>query len=118
MHLNAAINAMPTDESTYRLRVQNDVYVLADQILRPGGILHIVDRTHRSDEDARRTTLESHREQAGPTTLDVLEVLYRDCRDAHTEEGIAMVAAHRGAIGGPGPDSPYLLSAIIAKKPG
>ena len=119
VHLNAAVNSMATDQSTYRLRVQNRAYELADEVLRPGGMLHIVDRTYRNDDEARTTTFESHQEQAEPTRLEVVEVCYRDCRDARTEAGIQMVYANRpdGANDGSAGDAYYLV-AITAKKPG
>lgn len=118
VHFNAAINSLPTDQSTYRLRVQNTVYELAEQLLRPGGVLHVVDRTHRNDEEARRTTLEAHQEQAEPTSLEVVDVCYRDCLDARADAGIAMVRVQLGTP--PGGSSPlaYFLVAITAKKSG
>lgn len=56
----------------HRLFVQNSVYELADKVLRIGGVLQVVDRG-----EAPTTTLleadllRAHREQAGPTSLDV-----------------------------------------------
>ncbi|MGF9565130.1 SEC-C metal-binding domain-containing protein [Neorhizobium sp. BT27B] len=64
-------------ESDYahRLFVQNAAYELADKVLRSGGVLQVVDRGESLSNDAlTEDILRSHREQAGPTTLDVIEV--------------------------------------------
>lgn len=53
----------------YRFRVQNKVYELAEQLLRAGGVLHIVDRGQPLDDQKREGFLESHRDQASVTTL-------------------------------------------------
>ena len=59
----------------YRLRTQNVVYELADRILRPGGVLHIVDRGPVSSEanleNDTEGLLECHRDQASVTSLSV-----------------------------------------------
>ncbi len=113
VHLDAAHDGRPTEQAIYRLRVQNGVYVLADRILRPGGVLHIVDRTHREDDEARLEIEAAHQEQAGPTSMAVETVAYRDCRDAQTDRGIAMIAAN--------PEKPAarpdFLVSVIARKP-
>ena len=56
----------------YRLHVQNTVYELADVILRPGGKLHIVDRTQKPDcEEIRKDFIDSHKAQARATSMQV-----------------------------------------------
>jgi len=75
----------------YRLQVQNRVYELADSILRPGGILHVVDRgTMPSDEEKKRSLLESHREQASPTSLVVESADWRPVESFDTPGGVKM----------------------------
>lgn len=39
------------DSTEYRYRMQNKIYELADQILKPGGILHLVDRGEEPKEE-------------------------------------------------------------------
>jgi SAM-dependent methyltransferase len=70
----------------YRWRVQNRIYYLANKVLAVGGVLQVVDReqlhTNNSLTDA---CLDSHREQAARTSLEVLEVQqmkYEETTDA------------------------------------
>lgn len=66
------------DEHDLRILLQNDVYELADRILKPGGILQVVDRAEAPTTDfVYNGYLQNHREQAEPTTLDVREISYR-----------------------------------------
>lgn len=65
-------------EHDLRILLQNDVYELADRILRPGGILHVVDRSEAPTSDfLYQAYLQAHREQAEPTTLDIRDIEYR-----------------------------------------
>lgn len=61
--------------SEYRLRTQNVAYELADRILRPGGVFHIVDRAPanvQTQHDALVNGLvECHRDQARGTSLTI-----------------------------------------------
>ena len=55
---------------TYRLHVQNRVYLLADKILKPGGVLHVVDRGEPLSTDLfKQEHIASHCEQAEGTQL-------------------------------------------------
>jgi hypothetical protein len=66
------------DEHDLRILLQNDVYEVADRILRPGGVLQVVDRSEAPTTDfIYNGYLQNHREQAEPTTLDVREIAYR-----------------------------------------
>jgi SAM-dependent methyltransferase len=65
-------------EHDLRILLQNEVYELADRILRPGGVLQVVDRSEAPTTDfLHNAYIQSHREQAEPTTLDVREIAYR-----------------------------------------
>lgn len=56
----------------YRLHVQNRVYRLADQLLKPGGVLQVVDRGEPPrGNDLREDCLSSHSEQARLTSMEV-----------------------------------------------
>ena len=79
------------DPSLYRLQVQNAIYTLADRVLRPGGILHIVDRGEAANEDyLKQDILDAHREQAEPTTLQVEALDYRLLPAMDVPNGIEM----------------------------
>lgn len=66
------------DEHDLRIMLQNDVYELADRILRPGGVLQVVDRSEApTTKFLYDAYVQSHREQAEPTTLDVRKIAYR-----------------------------------------
>jgi len=62
----------------YRLQVQNRVYVLADKILRTGGVLHVVDRGEPlTEEFLRQDHIRGHCEQAEPTSLKFMSLDWR-----------------------------------------
>lgn len=66
------------DELDLRIVIQNEAYELADRILRPGGVLQVLDRAEApTDDRLRREYFKSHSEQAEPTTLKVKEINYR-----------------------------------------
>jgi SAM-dependent methyltransferase len=66
------------DEHDLRILLQNNAYELADRILRPGGVLQVVDRAEAPTTDfLYNAYVQAHREQAEPTTLDVREIAYR-----------------------------------------
>ena len=78
----------------YRCKVQNRVYELSDEVLRPGGILHIVDRLDSPTDDDRDGILdaiiETHQEQASVTRLTV-DPDSLACRPWHnTKDGVTM----------------------------
>lgn len=56
----------------HRIFVQNRVYELADRILRPGGVLNVIDRAQTpSSELLAEAMLDHHRDQASVTSLSV-----------------------------------------------
>jgi hypothetical protein len=70
---NEAIDALHIATSAeYRLRVQNRVYELADTVLRPGGVLHVVDRGQApTSKELVEDIVRAHEEQAEVTSLVV-----------------------------------------------
>ncbi|HEX4739031.1 MAG TPA: SEC-C metal-binding domain-containing protein [Allosphingosinicella sp.] len=65
-------------EHDLRILLQNEVYELADRILRPGGVLQVVDRAEAPTTDfLHNAYIQAHGEQAEPTTLEVREIAYR-----------------------------------------
>jgi hypothetical protein len=71
----AVIDTGVDSDHSHRLLVQNSVYELANKVLRPGGVLQVVDRGEKLDSDLlKEDILQSHREQATPTSLQVREV--------------------------------------------
>ena len=80
------------DVGEYRLHVQNTVYELADRILRHGGVLQVVDRGITPDsEELQSDVLQGHREQAEPTTLEVINLNYRPYEEPRHGERTAMM---------------------------
>ncbi|MEL6652124.1 MAG: SEC-C metal-binding domain-containing protein [Bacteroidota bacterium] len=89
--LNTRIARMglPNHPGYYRLKVQNHVYELADQILRPGGILHTVDRSEALTNKALENDhIRGHKEQASVTNLEFQGWEARDYTEA--TDGIKM----------------------------
>lgn len=73
---NIGVNlaSMPTPRE-HRIFVQNNVYEMADRILRSGGILTVIDRSETpSTEDIVTKLMDHHREQASVTSLVVKTV--------------------------------------------
>ncbi|EKO3961192.1 hypothetical protein F2K62_002443 [Vibrio fluvialis] len=77
----------------YRIFVQNEVYEIADKILRSNGILHIVDRGQElTSEDDKNDLIESHRDQASVTNLVVQETVEsREYEDPNNGYDVGMV---------------------------
>lgn len=70
-----SIDNMPTP-SHYRIFVQNEVYELADEVLRNAGILHIVDRGKKlNTEQLVKEVVLLHEEQASTTSLIVQKTI-------------------------------------------
>lgn len=60
-----------------RLFVQNSVYELADELLRPGGTLQIIDRGEvPSTDELRADFINAHKDQASVTSLNVADLSY------------------------------------------
>ena len=110
----AALNIQSAAE--YRLRVQNRVYEFAHHLLRPGGYLHVVDRgLPPNTEQKRNNLLDSHREQAGPTNLEVFDITWRSYSEP-TDWGVGMVANPDSS--GRLPDTSALaMVSVLSRKP-
>ena len=58
----------------YRLSIQNRLYDLSHKWLKPGGILHIVDRgEYTEDPELIEDFINSHKAQADPTSFTIIE---------------------------------------------
>jgi SAM-dependent methyltransferase len=99
-----------TDPDDYRIMVQTGIYTLADQILRPGGLLQIVDRGALASSQLQIDgLLQSHRARARHTTLQVIDFAHREYKEV-ANRGIEMV-------GKPGADlSRLAIHSVIARK--
>lgn len=74
----------------YRLCVQNQVYELADKILKIGGVLQVVDRSaiFSAHPLLREDYIRAHREQASVTNLEFVELDEKNYTE--TKQGIQM----------------------------
>jgi len=80
------------DTVEYRLRVQNKVYEMADRILRPGGVLQVVDRGEEpNDEILRKDTIDAHKSQAAPTSLQFKSLEYMRYSEIEKGKRVNMV---------------------------
>ena len=83
---------IPAAESKYRLTVQNRIYQLANQLLRVGGVLQIVDRGESTKEDLLiQERIQSHQEQAKGTSLEVMDHQFKNYEEPAQGAGISMV---------------------------
>lgn len=101
----------------YRCKVQNRVYELGDQVLRPGGIVHVVDRFESPSEASRdkllEEILETHLEQVSVTNL-VVDEASLEVRPWHSpEDGITM----KRSSGLAETATDLLLVSIVSRKP-
>lgn len=98
----------------YRLHVQNPMYQFAGEILRPGGILNVVDRGEYPDTKQKEEwTLDPHREQAGPTSLRVENLAtfpYTELTGAGVPMGMSM------PIDGRKPGPQLALNSVTSRK--
>lgn len=82
--------------SEYRLAVQNSVYELAEQILRPGGVLSIIDRGLLSRGPRETTDLQDHHaghvDQARLTRLQVGQPQVRPYQESDDEKRMKLIA--------------------------
>jgi SAM-dependent methyltransferase len=98
----------------YRLFVQNVVYEIADRVLRPGGVLQLVDRIQHPDlEKMREDLLRSHAEQAEGTTLQVRDVSFTPYQEAPGGR-VTLISEKTGEIATAG--VPMYLASIVAVK--
>ena len=81
----------------YRLRVQNRIYDLADKILKVGGVLQVVDREQlHTDHLLTDACLNSHREQATGTSLEVLDVQQMKYEETTDDRRVHMTITRGG----------------------
>jgi len=82
------------DQFAFRILVQNAVYELADDVLKPKGILHVVDRGgFIGDERLIEGVKDSHREQASVTALVVEELDHLPYVEADAKGAMPMVCS-------------------------
>lgn len=108
------------DARGYRLLVQNKVYVLADMVLRSGGVLQVVDRGEslaNANNLVRADRLASHQEQASVTSLQVdPNIVDRPYEEPAAAGGIRMGVSL--PTSGRVPDmEKKTLASIISRKP-
>jgi hypothetical protein len=81
-----------TNPQEYRLHVQNRTYALASKILRPGGVLQVVDRSDAlKTKEAEDDALNAHRDQAALGDLSVNTIATRPYVEQATKRGVGMV---------------------------
>jgi len=98
-----------------RLAVQNRTYELADELLRPGGVLHVVDRGEIADtEILRADVLRAHRDQAGPTSLQVERLDTTPWDFEATEVQMVFTPGESGRVH---PKMKPGLNSVISRKP-
>lgn len=106
-----------TTNQEYRLRVQNKTYELADAILRPGGILQVVDRGEiPSTDHLKDDTLNAHKEQASVTNLVVQGFEVMPYNELERGQRVNMVQSL--GTSGRRPENPeWGIISVISKKP-
>jgi SAM-dependent methyltransferase len=81
-----------SDSREYRLRVQNTVYEIADEILKNNGVLQIVDRSQPLIEEwMYNDVFELHKEQASVTDLVVEKIHWKEYSEHDANRGVKMV---------------------------
>ncbi len=105
------------DPGEYRLHVQNRTYELAARILRPGGILQVVDRGRiREDDPLSEDVLRSHRAQAAVTDLEVFGIASRPYDELTGGRGIKMKLT-LGTSGKMPSNFQWGMTSVLARKP-
>lgn len=75
----------------YRLKVQNTVYEIADDILKQGGILNIIDRGLYLNEQDQQNLIINHKDQASVTALKVTDKIVQKKLGLPASNGVGMV---------------------------
>lgn len=101
----------------YRLRVQNKIYELADKILRPGGVLQIVDRGEVPEtKELVDDFLNSHRDQASVTDIQVQSLDYLEYSEIKSGKIVPLITT-KGTSGREPSNGKIAAISIISKKP-
>ena len=101
----------------YRLHIQNKTYELAARILRPGGLLQVVDRSEiPEDKSLHEELLQSHRDQASTTDLEVLSIAYRPYSELTGGRGIRVLPTP-GSSGRMPSKFTWGMNSVLARKP-
>lgn len=83
--------SVPNQEE-YRLAVQNTVFEISNELLRKGGVLHIVDRGEcPKSRRLKKDLLDSFKDQASVTSLVVKDLDYRKYQHSIGPGGVKMV---------------------------
>jgi hypothetical protein len=99
----------------YRLMVQNKTYEFADEILKKGGVLQVVDRAELpKSSKLEKDFINSHKDQASVTDLEVEELNYIEYEEPEVGKGMEMSTGKSGRI--PDEYKRGLLSIISIKK--
>jgi hypothetical protein len=115
VHFHSQLGYRGTDPRMYRIRVHNEIYKLANKILRPGGIVHIVDRAEDDTKEYRDGSLKSHREVAtvgAALRVESLELRPYQLSDA---EGHQPIQDREGRLAS---RRAIFLSSLVARKVG
>lgn len=105
-----------SDDARHRLYVQNAVYELADKLLKSGGVLQVVDRTEAPTTDLKREGfLNTHRDQASVTSLEVRELEYLNYEEPNNRRTPMKLTP--GSSGRVPTQLPLAITSIISKKP-
>ena len=92
MRFNKCIPPQITTPKHYRLQVQNLVYEMSDRVLKPGGVLQVVDRGEpASTPELEADFLDAHRDQASVTSLTPIGLTQRAYIEANHDDATRMV---------------------------
>jgi SAM-dependent methyltransferase len=84
MQNNLAYQNLYQSNLNFRLVIQNRIYELSDIILNKDGILQMIDRGGLPyDERSKNSYLDSHKEQASVTSLNVIDLKYIEYKNIH-----------------------------------
>lgn len=104
------------DERSYRFLVQDGAYELADRILAPGGLYHVVDRCGVVTDEVRRTLLRIHEDRARAASFEVDPEIAARPYASSGADGCSMVFVK--GEGEKMPDfSAFSFASIVARKP-
>ena len=113
VHLDAGLAGIDVAQASYRGHVQRAACALADRVLRPGGVMHIVDRIKPfEDAEDEEAITDLYRGLTEGTSL-VLTAMNRQPYE-RSERGVELV--HGSGRGEAAPAELELLSVIMRKE--
>jgi SAM-dependent methyltransferase len=114
VHFQSQLGFKATDPIAYKIRVQRAVYQLANTILRPGAVLHFVDRAALDNEEVRHAFREAHRQLSNGSSFSLESIDFR-LYPLGNMDGEVQIQTYDGTMA---TNTSIFLSSVLMRKGG